>query len=52
MNPNMARFLVWDHITECRRQAAAARRADAARGVQRKPSTHAARRGVHWLRSA
>jgi hypothetical protein len=51
MNPNTAQILVCDHITESRRQAAAARRADAARGAQRQPGDHAARRVVHWLRS-
>ncbi len=52
MNPNMARILVSDHITESRRQAAAARRGDAARSAQRQPANHAARRVAHWLRSA
>jgi hypothetical protein len=49
MHPYMAQILVSDHIRESRRQAAAARRPGAARGAQRKPSTRAARRGVHWL---
>ena len=47
MNPNMAQALVWDHIRESRQQAAAARRAGAARDARRKTSTREARRG-HW----
>jgi hypothetical protein len=49
MNPNMTQILVSDHIGESRQLAAAARRAGAVRAAQRKPGTHAARRGVHWL---
>ncbi len=52
MNLNMAQILVCEHITESRRQAATARRADTARGAQHKTGNHAARRVVHWLRSA
>ena len=53
MNPNMTQSLVSDHIRESRQQAAAARRAGAARGAVRKASnpaasTRPARRG-HWL---
>jgi hypothetical protein len=48
MNPNMTQSLVSDHIRESRQQAAAARRAGAARSATRKPSHRAARRG-HWL---
>jgi hypothetical protein len=45
MNPNMTQSLVLDHIRESRQQAAAARRAGAARDAIRKASPHAARRG-------
>jgi hypothetical protein len=48
MNPNMTQSLVSDHIRESRQQAAAARRAGAARSVIRKESHRAVRRG-HWL---
>jgi hypothetical protein len=53
MNPNMTQSLVSDHIRESRQQAAAARRAGAARSPVRKASdrttsNRAARRG-HWL---
>jgi hypothetical protein len=48
MNPSMTQGLVSDHIREIRQQAAAARRAGAARSVVRKASNRAARRG-HWL---
>jgi len=48
MNLNMTQNLVSDHIRESRQQAAAARRAVAARSTRRKAGTHAARRG-HWL---
>jgi hypothetical protein len=48
MNPNMAQTLVWDHIRESRQQAAAARRAGAARDAGRETGTRAPRRG-HWL---
>jgi len=53
MNPNMTQSLVSDHIRESRQQAAAARRAGAARSAVREasngtPSNRAARRG-HWL---
>jgi hypothetical protein len=48
MNPSMTQSLVSDHIREMRQQAAAARRADAARGAVRKTSNRKARRG-HWL---
>ena len=48
MNLNMTQSLVSDHIRESRQQAAAARRAVAARSTRRKAGTHAARRG-HWL---
>jgi len=40
MNPNMAQSLSWDHIRESRQQAAAARRADAARHSVRLTSKH------------
>jgi hypothetical protein len=53
MNPNMTQSLVPDHIRESRQQAAAARRAGAARGAVRQvsnrvASNRTARRG-HWL---
>jgi hypothetical protein len=48
MHPNMTHSLVSDHIREIRQQAAATRRAGAARGAVRKASNRAARRG-HWL---
>ena len=43
MNPNMTQSLVSDHIRESRQQAAAARRAGAARSAVREASNHAAR---------
>src|ERR1035437_7658280 len=46
MNPNMAQSLIWDHIRESRQQAAAARRADAARHSVH-TSKHVARRRAH-----
>ena len=49
MNPNMTQILVSDHIRESRQHAVAARRSSAARASVRKPSNHAARRGLHWL---
>ena len=48
MNPNMTQSLVSDHIRESRQQAAAARRAGAARSAVRKASSRMPRRG-HWL---
>jgi len=48
MNPNMTQSLVSDHIRESREQAAAARRASAAR----KASHRAARRGHRQVREA
>ena len=53
MNPNMTQSLVSDHLRESRQQAAAARRAGAARSAVRKASdrttsNRAARHG-HWL---
>ena len=48
MNPSMTQSLVSDHIRETLQQAAAARRADAARSAARKPSSRTLRRG-HWL---
>ena len=47
MHPSMTQSLVSDHIRETLQQAAAARRASAARSA-RKASNRAARRG-HWL---
>ena len=43
MYPFTTQTLVWDHIKESRQQAAAARRASAARHSQRK-AAHASRR--------
>ena len=48
MHPSMTQSLVSDHIRESRQQAAAARRAGAARSAARKASNRTARRG-HWL---
>ena len=48
MHPSMTQSLVSDHIRESRQQAAAARRAGAARSAVRKANNRAARRG-HWL---
>jgi len=50
MNPNMTRSLVSDHIRESRQQAAAARRASAARSAARKAGTRALRRGHRLVR--
>ncbi len=52
MNPNMAQSLVWDHIRESRQQAAAARRAGAARDARRKASNRVAERGHRLVRGA
>jgi len=48
MHPSMTQSLVSDHIRETLQQAAAARRAGAARSAARKASNRKARRG-HWL---
>ena len=50
MNLNMAQSLVSDHIRESRQQAAAVRRAGAARSVVRKASHRASRRGHRLVR--
>jgi hypothetical protein len=52
MNPNMTQSLVLDHIRESRQQAAAARRAGAARDAVRKASARAARHGYRLVRGA
>jgi len=52
MNPNMTQSLVSDHIRESRQQAAAARRAGAARSAARKVSNRAGRRGHRLVRGA
>ena len=52
MNPNMTQSLVSDHIRELRQQAAAARRAGAARSAARKASTRVARLGYRLARGA
>jgi hypothetical protein len=52
MNPNMTQPLVSDHLRESRQQAAAARRAGAARSAARKASHRAARRGHRLVRGA
>jgi len=48
MNPNTAQILASERIRESRRQAAAARLVNAARGPRRRVSTGQARR-PHWL---
>jgi len=48
MNPNMTQSLVSDHIRESRQQAAAARRAGAARSAVCQAGNRMARHG-HWL---
>ena len=52
MNPNMTQSLVSDHIRESRQQAAAARRAGAARSAVRQAGNRAASnrtaRHGHW----
>jgi hypothetical protein len=52
MNPNMTHSLVSDHIRESRQQAAAARRAGAARHAARQADTRTARRGHRLVRAA
>jgi hypothetical protein len=52
MNPNMTQSLVWDHIRELRQQAAAARRAGAARSAARKAGNRVVRRGHRLVRGA
>jgi phage shock protein A len=57
MNPNMIQSLVSDHIRESRQQAAAVRRAGAARRARRKASSRkassrTARRGSWLVRGA
>jgi hypothetical protein len=53
MNPYITQSLVQDHIRESRQQAAAARRASAARASQRRPGNDTARRsGRHVVRGA
>ena len=52
MNPNMTQSLVSDHIRESRQQAAASRRASAARRAARKADTRAPRRGHRQVRAA
>jgi hypothetical protein len=47
MNPCITQSLVQDHISESRRQAAAARRASVARASQRRPGNDTARRSGH-----
>ncbi len=52
MNANMTHPLVSDHIRESRQQAAAARRAGAARRAARKADTRVAWRGHRLVRAA
>jgi hypothetical protein len=52
MNEYLTASLVRDHIRESRQQAAAARKASAARGVQHRQKTHARRVGLWIARSA
>ena len=49
MNTYATQNLATEHINTSRQQAAAARRASAARDAQRKTGGHAARRAGHWL---
>jgi hypothetical protein len=50
MNTYATQHLATEHINVSRRQAAAARRASAARGAQRQAGSHVARRRAgHWL---
>ena len=49
MNTYATQNLATEHINASRQQAAAARRAGAARGAQRYASGHAPRRVGHWL---
>jgi hypothetical protein len=48
MNSYLPQSLVWDHIRESRQQAAAARKASAARVAQRRTGAHV-RRATRWL---
>ena len=53
MNTYATQSMATEHINASRQQAAAARRASAARGAERKGSGHVARRAGHRrLRSA
>ena len=52
MNSYLPQSLVWDHIRESRLQAAAARKAAAAYGTQRRTGTHARRAGHRLARGA
>jgi hypothetical protein len=52
MNPSMTQSLASDHIRESRQQAAAARRAGAARHAARRAGTRVARRGHRLVRAA
>jgi hypothetical protein len=49
MNTYATQRLVTEHINASRQQAAAARRASAARDAQRQAGGHVARRASHWL---
>jgi hypothetical protein len=49
MNTYATQSLVTEHINASRQQAAATRRASAARDAQRKAGGHVARRVGHWL---
>jgi len=52
MNTYLPQSLVWDHIRESRQQAAAARRASAARNAWRRAGGHARRVGHQLGRRA
>jgi hypothetical protein len=52
MNTYLPQSLVWEHIRESRQQAAAARKASAARGTQRRTGIHVRRVGRRPVRSA
>ena len=52
MNTYVPQSLLWDHIRESRQQAAAARKASAARGTQRRAGIHVRRPGHRLVRGA
>jgi hypothetical protein len=51
MTPFTTQTLVWDHIKESRQQAAATRRASAAR-IARRKAAHVSRRSLRVARGA
>jgi len=52
MNTYTSQYLVWDHITQLRQQAAADSWASAARGSRRRPGNHAAGRSGRPVRGS